>query len=67
MKASPTAPPLPFLSRFLPLALFPDLQRVASGGPVIIINASKYRCDAFIVLLDPDPVHVPLQITQEGV
>ena len=55
------------LSRFLLPSLFPDLQLAASGGPVIIVNASKYSCDALIVFLDRDPVHIPLQITQEGV
>jgi CHAT domain-containing protein/tetratricopeptide (TPR) repeat protein len=58
---------LPGLSRFLLPLLFSDLQRAASGGPVIIVNASKYSCDALIVFLDQDPVHVPLQITQENV
>ena len=58
---------LPSLSRFLLPSLFPDLQRVASGGPVIIVNASKYSCDALIIILDQDPVHIPLQITQEDV
>ena len=58
---------LPGLSRFLLPSLFPDLQRAASGGPVIIVNASKYTCDALIVFLDRDPVRIPLQITQEGV
>jgi len=58
---------LPGLSRFLLPSLFPDLQRAASGGPVIIVNASKYSCDAVIVLPDRDPDHIPLQITQEGV
>ncbi|KAI9573063.1 CHAT domain-containing protein [Boletus coccyginus] len=58
---------LPGLSRFLLPPLFPDLQHAASGGPVIIVNASKYSCDALIVLLDRDPVHIPLQVTQEGV
>ena len=57
---------LPGLSRFLLPSLFPDLQRAASEGPVIIVNASKFRCDALIVFLDRDPVHIPLQITQEG-
>ena len=58
---------LPGLSRFLLPSLFPDLQCSASGGPVIIVNASQYSCDALIVLLDRDPVHIPLQIAQEDV
>jgi CHAT domain-containing protein len=58
---------LPGLSRFLLPSLFPDLQRAASGGPVIIVNASQYSCDALVVFLDRDPVHIPLQITQEDV
>ena len=58
---------LPGLSHFLLPLLFSDLQRVASGGPVIIVNASKYSCNVLIVLLDRDPVHIPLRITQEGV
>ena len=55
------------LSRFLLPSLFPNLQRAASGGPVIIVNASQYNCDALIVFHDRDAVHIPLQITQEGV
>jgi CHAT domain-containing protein/tetratricopeptide (TPR) repeat protein len=58
---------LPGLSRFLLPSLFPDLQHAASGGPVIIVNASKYSCDALIIFLDRDPVHIPLQVTQEDV
>jgi len=58
---------LPGLSRFLLPSLFSDLQCAASGGPVIIVNASEYSCDALVVLLDRDPVHIPLQITQAGV
>ena len=58
---------LPGLSRFLLPSLFPDLQRAASGGPVIIVNASKYSCDVLVVFVDRDPVHIPLQITQEDV
>ena len=57
---------LPGLSRFLLPSLFPDLQRAASGGPVIIVNASKYSCDVLIVFLNRDPVHIPLRITQEN-
>ncbi|KAF8132911.1 CHAT domain-containing protein [Boletus edulis] len=58
---------LPGLSRFLLPSLFSELQRAASGGPVIIVNASQYSCDALVVLLDRDPVHIPLQITKECV
>ena len=48
-------------------SLFPNLQHPASGGPVIIVNASKYSYGALIVFLDRDPVHIPLQITQTAV
>jgi CHAT domain-containing protein/tetratricopeptide (TPR) repeat protein len=58
---------LPGLSRFLLPSLFPDLQHAASRGPVIIVSASKYSCDALIVFLDRDPVHIPLQVAQEDV
>ena len=56
---------LPGLSRFLLSSLFSDLRPAASGGPVIIVNASKYSCDALIVLVDKDPVHIPLSITKD--
>ena len=37
------------------------------GGPVILVNASQYSCDALVVLLDQDPVHIPLRSTQRCV
>jgi len=55
---------LPGLSRFLLPQVIPYLQHVASRGPVIIV---KYGCDAIVVLLDRNPVQIPLQVTQEGV
>jgi CHAT domain-containing protein len=58
---------LPGLSGFLLPPSFFDLRRAASGGPVIIVNASKYSCDALIVFFDRDPVHIPLEITHEDV
>ncbi|KAF8436266.1 CHAT domain-containing protein [Boletus edulis BED1] len=58
---------LPGFSRFLLASLFSDIRHAASGGPVIIVNASQYSCDALVVLLDRDPVHIPLQITQKSV
>ena len=39
---------LPGLPRFLLPTLFSDLQCAARGGPVIIVNASKYSCNALI-------------------
>ena len=58
---------LPGLSRFLLPPLFPDLQQAAREGPVIIVNASEYGCDALVVLLDRNPRHIPLSITKDGV
>ena len=58
---------LPGLSHFLLPSLFSDLQRAASEGPIIIVNASQHSCDALVVLLDRDPVHIPLHITRENV
>ncbi|KAN0094910.1 hypothetical protein V8E55_003197 [Tylopilus felleus] len=58
---------LPGLSHFLLPLPFSDLQHAASGGPVVIVNASQYGCDALVVLLDRDPVHIPLRITQQDV
>ena len=58
---------LPDLSRFLLSPLFSDLRCAANRGPVIIVSASKYSCDALIVFLKRDPVHIPLQVTQDDV
>ena len=58
---------LPGLSRVLLPSLFPDLQRAANGGPVIIVSASNYSCDTLIIFPDRDPVHIPLRVTQEDV
>ncbi|KAG2071255.1 hypothetical protein BDR04DRAFT_1154656 [Suillus decipiens] len=58
---------LPDFSRFLLPPLFSDLQKVAEAGPVIIVNASKYSCDALIILNGQDPIHVPLDTTQAKV
>ena len=58
---------LPSLSRFLEPPLFSDLRNAASGGPVIIVNASQYTCDALIVLPDKDPVHVALPVKKAHV
>ena len=57
----------PGLSHFLLPSLFPGLQGTAKGGPIIVVNASKYSCDVLIVLAGMDPVHVLLSITQANV
>jgi hypothetical protein len=53
---------LPDFSQFLLPPLFSDLQKAAAEGPVIIVNASQYSCDALIVLRDQNPVHIPIDI-----
>ncbi|KAG1787325.1 CHAT domain-containing protein [Suillus plorans] len=58
---------LPDFSRFLLPPLFSDLQKAAEDGPVIVVNASQYGCDALIVRHAEDPIHVPLDITQAEV
>ncbi|KAG8218910.1 hypothetical protein J3R82DRAFT_4592 [Butyriboletus roseoflavus] len=55
------------LSHFLLPSPFSDLQQAAHGGPVIIVNASEYGCDALVVLVDRNPVHIPLSITKDGI
>ena len=47
-------------AHFLLPPLFDDLQHAAEDGPVVIVNASKYTCDALIVLRSRGPVHVSL-------
>ena len=54
-------------SRFLLPPRFEDLQQAAERGPVIIVNASEYACDAVIVLRTGPLVHVPLPCSLEDV
>ncbi|KAG2148785.1 hypothetical protein DEU56DRAFT_909098 [Suillus clintonianus] len=55
---------LPVFRRFLLPLLFSDLQKAAEDGPVVILNSSKYSCDALIITSAQDPIHIPLDITQ---
>ena len=50
---------------FLDRPSFQSLQRAALGGPVILVNVSRQRCDALIVLHDAPPRLVPLDTTLE--
>ncbi|KAG2037158.1 hypothetical protein BDR03DRAFT_958111 [Suillus americanus] len=54
-------------SRFVLPPLFSDLQKAADDGPIIILNASQFSCDALIIHSKDDPVHVPLDTTQTEV
>ena len=45
---------------FLDRPSFESLQGAAACGPVILVNVSKQRCDAIIVLQDASPRLVPL-------
>ena len=54
-------------SRFLLPPHFNDLQQATEGGPVIIVNASKYTCDALIILHTRPPVRVDLDCSLEDV
>ncbi|KAJ8589462.1 hypothetical protein M405DRAFT_791655 [Rhizopogon salebrosus TDB-379] len=58
---------LPDFSRFLLPPLFSDLQQAAEDGPVIIVNSSRYSCDAMIILSAQDPVHIPLGIARANI
>ena len=58
---------LPTLSRFLLPPFLTNLRHAAKGGPVIVVNASKFSCDALIIFVDKDPFHIPLSISKEDV
>ncbi|KAG1719232.1 CHAT domain-containing protein [Suillus lakei] len=47
-------------SRFLLPPLYTDLQEAARHGPVIILVASQYSCNALIVPTSGEPRHVPI-------
>ena len=55
------------LSGFLLPPRFDDLQQAAEYGPIIIINASKYGCDALVVLHSHAPIHVSLPCSLDDV
>ncbi|KAG2134478.1 CHAT domain-containing protein [Suillus clintonianus] len=47
-------------SRFLLPPSYEDLQAAARHGPIIILIASKYSCNAIIVPTSGEPHHIPL-------
>jgi hypothetical protein len=51
---------LPTFQNFMKPLPFSELRLAAAGGPVILLNASSYRCDALIVTVDSPPHLVPL-------
>ncbi|KIJ06799.1 hypothetical protein PAXINDRAFT_20000 [Paxillus involutus ATCC 200175] len=50
-------------SRFLLPPLFTDLQEASCEGLVIVLIASRFSCDAIIVLHKQSPVHIHLNTT----
>ena len=45
---------------------YPHFFLISSAQPVVILNASKYSCAAFVLFVDRDPEHVPLEsVTRE--
>ncbi|KAF9234285.1 hypothetical protein BU15DRAFT_65832 [Melanogaster broomeanus] len=52
-------------THFLLPPLFADLQEAACKGPIIVLVASKFSCDAIIVLHVQPPIHLQLNITLE--
>ncbi|EGO26540.1 hypothetical protein SERLADRAFT_447721 [Serpula lacrymans var. lacrymans S7.9] len=49
-------------SMFLMPTPFCELQEAAVGGPIIIVNVGRYRCDVIIVLRSSPPRLVPLPL-----
>lgn len=45
---------------FLKSTPFSELEKAASDGPVIILNASQHACDALVLQSNMPPTHVPL-------
>ncbi|KAF8839722.1 hypothetical protein BDN67DRAFT_1056352 [Paxillus ammoniavirescens] len=50
-------------SHFLLPPSFSDLQEASSEGPIIVLIASKFSCDAVIVLHQQSPIHICLGTT----
>ena len=57
---------VPGFKGFLTPAEFAVLRNAAQTGPVVVLNASPYRCDALIVRISGVDV-VPLPVTHEEV
>lgn len=47
-------------SNFLMHPSFADIQRAAIDGPVIVVNASHYLCNAIVIFTTGQPAFVPL-------
>ncbi|MFI6372013.1 CHAT domain-containing protein [Streptomyces sp. NPDC050546] len=53
---------LPGFGTFLRIPRFAELRRAADGGPVVVVNVSRHRCDALVLRPGHDDVLlVPLQ------
>jgi CHAT domain-containing protein/tetratricopeptide (TPR) repeat protein len=55
------------LSNFLAPPSEGELQQAAGKGPIVVINISTYRCDAFLIVQKKPVQVVPLEITESDV
>ncbi|KIJ34776.1 hypothetical protein M422DRAFT_181687 [Sphaerobolus stellatus SS14] len=53
----------PGFSRFLLYPLYADLEKAAQCGPVIIVNASVYSCEALIIFQQRYPFPIPFELS----
>ncbi|QWA21889.1 CHAT domain-containing protein [Streptomyces osmaniensis] len=49
---------LPGFDTFLSIPRFAELRRAANGGPVVVVNVSRHRCDALVLRPGHDDVLV---------
>ncbi|KAI0042014.1 hypothetical protein FA95DRAFT_626402 [Auriscalpium vulgare] len=58
---------VPGFETFLTIPSFASIKRVASEGPIILVNISPHRSDALILFgVESDPINVPLPDTSKG-
>lgn len=56
------------LSNFLGPPTGDELQVATVRGPIVVVNVSAYRCDAFLLVKEKKPIQVvPLTITEDDV
>jgi CHAT domain-containing protein/tetratricopeptide (TPR) repeat protein len=51
---------IPGFQHFLSMLPYQELRAAANSGPVVVLNASKRRCDAIVITTAGPPIVVPL-------